>query len=1131
MAGKTPKAAAQPAKKAAPAPAPSAPAATATTAACTASVPVAEPVSTPAAAAAATAPAAKKDVKPAADKKQAAEAHAAPKAAAPAAAPKEAAPAATPAPAAGAAADASDAAASELSKNQAKNEAKKKAKLEKFLAKQAAQAAKAATAVPKEKKEKAAPAPKAAEPVAVVDTTPAGAKKDMSTPMANAYNPKAVEAAWGAWWEKQGYFHPKLEKDGKASPKGTYVIPIPPPNVTGSLHLGHALTVSIQDAMTRWNRMQGKTVLYNPGCDHAGIATQSVVEKRLWKESKTTRHALGRDKFLEKVWEWKNMYGNRIYTQLRRIGSSGDMDRACFTMDPKLSKAVNEAFVRLHQEGIIYRATRLVNWCSHLNTALSNLEVDNKELKGRTLLSLPGYDRKVEFGVIISFAYPIIGTNEELVVATTRIETMLGDTAIAVNPKDTRYAHLVGKFAAHPFITDRKIPIVADDYVDMAFGTGAVKITPAHDPNDHDIGKRHGLEFINILNDDGTLNENAGPFAGQKRFDARYTVLDALKQKGLYRETKDNPMVVPTCSRSGDVIEPRLKPQWWVNCKDMAAAALEAVRSGELEITPKASEKEWYRWLENIQDWCISRQLWWGHRIPAYLIRIAGQAIDENDEKYWVSGRNEAEAMAEAKKRFPNAKFTLEQDPDVLDTWFSSGLWPFSIFGWPDNTKDLELFYPTSLLETGWDILFFWVARMVMLGIKLTGKVPFKKVFCHAMVRDAHGRKMSKSLGNVIDPLDVIEGITLQALQARLDEGNLDPREVEKAKAGQKQDFPRGIPECGTDALRFALCAYTSTGRDINLDILRVEGYRKFCNKLWNATRFALSKLPADFKMPANWSVKDLSLVEQWILAKLNKAITEVNAQLEAMNFMNTTTAMHQFWLYELCDVFLEACKVLTTESSRATLYTCLDLGLRMLHPIMPFVTEELWQRLPRQKDQPESIVIAAYPEPRADWANEAAERAFEQVLDAVKAVRSLMTEYSVANAAVYIRATEAATQAQFRGSANVMGALIKGLQTAEVVATIPAGCAVANLSEQAAVGLMVKGHVDVDAEVAKIAAKRAKTEAAAKALRAKTQVDGYETKVKADVREATAGKLASLDAEIELLSKAIDNFLKLKDE
>lgn len=485
---------------------------------------------------------------------------------------------------------------------------------------------------------------------------------------------------------------------------------------------------------------------------------------------------------------------------------------------------------------------------------------------------------------------------------------MLGDTAIAVHPSDARYTHLHGKFAVHPF-NSRRIPIIADEYPDPTFGSGAVKITPAHDFNDYKVGQRNKLEFINIFTDEGQINEEGGQFAGLQRFDARVAILEALKEKGLYIKTEDNKMVLPMCGRSCNVVEPLMKPQWWINCQDMAKDALEVVKSGELEITPQTSEKEWFRWLENIQDWCVSRQLWWGHRIPAYFIDIKGQETSRDDDHYWVSGRDETEAFDRACKRFPSidpSKLKLHQDEDVLDTWFSSGLWPFSIMGWPNQTQDMKLFYPSSLLETGWDILFFWVARMVMLGIKLTGQVPFKKVFCHAMVRDAHGRKMSKSLGNVIDPLDVINGITLEALQARLLTGNLDPREVVNAQEGQKQDFPNGIPECGSDALRFTLLAYTSAGRDINLDILRVDGYRKFCNKLWNAVRFARLKLGDDYTPRNELTLTGReSTADLWILSKLNKAIKETNKNLDQMNFMAATTSVHQFWLYELCDVYL----------------------------------------------------------------------------------------------------------------------------------------------------------------------------------------------------------------------------------
>ncbi|KAI8369418.1 valyl-tRNA synthetase [Radiomyces spectabilis] len=952
--------------------------------------------------------------------------------------------------------EAEAAAAAKKAKNEAKNEEKRKAKLAKFAAKQAklqeakAAASKTESAEKKKKKPtKAAPAP------AFVNKTPKGEKKDMTEPIANGYNPIAVESAWYDWWVKQGYFKPELTEDGKPKPEGIFVVPAPPPNVTGSLHIGHALTVSIQDTLVRWNRMLGKTVLFNPGTDHAGISCQSVVERKLWNESKTTRHDLGREKFIAEVWKWKEKYGDRIYEQFFRLGASFDWDRAAFTMDDKCSKAVRETFVRLHSEGIIYRANRLVNWCVRLNTALSNLEVENKELAGRTLLHVPGYEpeERFEFGVLNEFAYLVEGSDERVVVATTRIETMLGDTAIAVHPNDERYKHLHGKFVVHPFISGRRIPIVTDDIaVDMAFGTGAVKITPAHDFNDYEVGKRHNLEFINILNDDGTFNDQAGPYKGMKRFHVRNQIVEDLKAKGLFVGVKENPMTVPVCSKSGDIIEPLMKPQWWLDCKSMAKEAIQAVNDGKLKIAPKSSEGDWFRWLENIQDWCISRQLWWGHRVPAYFVRLEGESHELTDNDYWVSGQDEAAAQAAAEAKFAGKKFTLEQDPDVLDTWFSSGLWPFSIMGWPDQTEDLAKFYPASLLETGWDILFFWVARMVMLGIKLTGQVPFSEIFCHAMIRDAHGRKMSKSLGNVIDPIDVIEGITLDGLHQKLMEGNLDPREVEKAKNGQKSDFPKGIPECGTDALRFALCAYTTGGRDINLDIMRVEGYRKFCNKLWNATRFALMKLGDDFKPVAEMKPTGAeSLVDKWILNKLNRAAVDTNKGLAERNFFAATNAIYQFWLYELCDVYIEAikpvCDADTTGdeeaakrqlAARNTLYTCLEAGLKLMHPFTPFVTEELFQRLGRRPgDKTETIVKAKYPVEEKSFIDSEAEKNFDLVFDVVKAIRSLAVQLNKKkDNEAYVYTSDAGLADLIASEKHVIMTLAKGTNDVKVVKT-----------------------------------------------------------------------------------------------
>lgn len=710
-----------------------------------------------------------------------------------------------------------------------RKKAEKAAKLEAKKAKAAA----AQAAPPKEKKVKE----KKPEEVLpdYVEDTPVGEKKRIRSfedPHFKAYNPIAVESAWYEWWEKEGLFKPEFTEDGKVKPEGKFVIVHPPPNVTGALHMGHALGDSLQDVMIRWNRMLGKTVLWLPGCDHAGISTQSVVENMLWRRQGKTRHDLGREKFIETVWDWKGEYHKRINKALSSLGSSFDWSREAFTMDPGLTAAVTETFVKLHEEGIIYRANRLVNWCTKLNTALSNLEVVNKELTGRTLLEVPGYEKKVEFGVIVHFKYQIEGSDETIEVATTRIETMLGDTGIAVNPKDQRYTHLVGKTAVHPFIEGRKLPIVSDDYVDMEFGTGAVKLTPAHDPNDFTLGQRHKLEFINILTDDGFMNENAGAYKGQKRFDVRYAIQDALKEKGLFVDKKDNAMKVPLCEKSKDIIEPIMKPQWWMRMKELAEPALKVVKDGKIKIRPETAERSYYRWMEDINDWCISRQLWWGHRCPVYFANIEGEAADTANEKLWFSGRTREEAESKAAAALSGKKYTLEQDHDVLDTWFSSGLWPFSTLGWPQKTPDLERLYPTSVLETGWDILFFWIARMVMLGLKMVGEVPFTEVYCHSLVRDSEGRKMSKSLGNVIDPLDVISGIELDKLHEKLGQGNLHPSEVVKATKYQKTAFPDGIPQCGADALRFTMINATTGSGDINLDVKVIHGYRKFCNKI-----------------------------------------------------------------------------------------------------------------------------------------------------------------------------------------------------------------------------------------------------------------------------------------------------------
>ncbi|KAJ7714891.1 tRNA synthetases class I-domain-containing protein [Mycena maculata] len=977
-----------------------------------------------------------------------------------------------------------------------------------------------------------------------VNNTPKGEKKDVSQPMPAGYNPVAVEFAWYDWWEAQGFFLPSMTPDGKVKPEGVFVIPAPPPNVTGSLHIGHALTTAIQDTLIRWNRMLGKTTLLAPGFDHAGISTQSVVENRLYKSSGQTRHDLGRDRFLKTVMDWKNEYQDRITDQLRRLGGSYDWSRTAFTMDEGLSKAVVETFCRLREDGIIYRANRLVNWCVKMNTTLSNLEVEDKVLTGRTLLSVPGYEpkEKFEFGVITSFAYPIEDSDERIIVATTRPETMLGDTAIAIHSKDPRYAHFHGKFVIHPF-NGRRIPIIIDDIVvDMAFGTGAVKITPAHDANDYDVGKRHNLEFINLLNDDGTLNANAGErFKGMKRYHARIAVVQALKDAGLYVETKDHPMEIRICSKSGDVIEPLIKPQWYVRCKPLAEEAIKRTMAGELVINPKQSENEWFRWLEGLQDWCISRQLWWGHRCPAYFVRIEGKAQDRNDDENWVVGRTLEQATEHAEFLAKGARFTLEQDEDVLDTWFSSGLWPFSIMGWPDNTPDLQNFYPSTVLETGWDILFFWVARMVLLGIKLTDCVPFKEVYCHAMIRDAQGKKMSKSKGNVIDPIDVMTGISLESLHGKLLEGNLDQKEIQRAKEGQKKSFPQGIPQCGTDALRFALCAYSGGGRDINLEIMRVEGYRKFCNKIFNATKFAMLKLDVVPEATSEPTGNE-SLVEQWILHKLNVAAKEVNVQFAERNFMLATTAVYNFWLYELCDVYIEAMKPMTDESTsiktrnsaQQTLYTCLDHGLRLLHPFMPFVTEELWQRLPRRpNDTTPSIMVSSFPINDEAHVFETADRQFDLVFHALKTGRSLAASYNLqTNIQLFLHVQSDEEAEVFESQLPTITSLTKGCSSTKLVRElqdIPEGCGGMVVTPTVAVHVLVRGLVDLDIEIAKCEKKfQISRTNLQKITRIESQAN-YEETVPANVRLTNEEKRKTLEAEIATLQISQDVFVKLK--
>ncbi|XP_076013348.1 valine--tRNA ligase, mitochondrial isoform X2 [Genypterus blacodes] len=846
--------------------------------------------------------------------------------------------------------------------------------------------------------------------------TPPGEKKDTSVPFPASYCPEYVESSWYQWWEKEGFFSPEQQERPAHAVDRNFSLCIPPPNVTGTLHLGHALTVAIEDALVRWRRMQGYKVVWVPGCDHAGIATQTVVERMLLREKGKRRQDFTREEFLQEVWRWKNEKGDEIYEQLRRLGASLDWKRACFTMDPGFSRAVTEAFVRLSDSDLIYRSEALVNWSCSLESAISDIEVDSLELSKKTMLSVPGYDNKVEFGTMFSFAYPVEGHDGEVIVSTTRPETMLGDVAVAVHPDDPRFQSLHGKQCIHPF-TNKLLPIITDTMVDMELGTGAVKVTPAHDHADFLLSKRHSLPHVTVIGGDGRMTPLCGEWLeGVKRFDARQQVVDALAEKKLFRGKKVHAMTLPICSRSGDVIEPLLKKQWFVRCDGMAKRAIQAVEDGQLEILPHSYTKTWNNWLSNISDWCISRQLWWGHQIPAYQVELPHST---NDKEQWVWGRTEDEARQRAAviHGVKPEDITLTQDPDVLDTWFSSGLFPFAMLGWPEQTSDLQLYYPNSILETGSDLIFFWVARMVMLGTELTGQVPFKQVLLHSLVRDKYGRKMSKSLGNVIDPLDVIHGISLERLQEKVKTGNLDPREQTVAMEAQRKDFPKGIPQCGTDALRFALCSHRIQGEDISLSISKVLSSRHFCNKMWQTVRFTLGIL-ADGRTQVGTLEKTqpLSSMDRWLCSKLYSTVVQCEQGFAAYKTNAVTAALYSFWLHSICDIYLEYMKPLlgpqdegphvhidTEHRNRmrqvatSVLYHSVSMSLALLSPFMPFITEELWQRLQPLGPSAAGASLCLQPYPCSaqleHWHFPEEERDFHMVQEVIRVARSLRAQ------------------------------------------------------------------------------------------------------------------------------------------
>ncbi|WP_062373267.1 valine--tRNA ligase [Halomonas sp. KX33721] len=814
--------------------------------------------------------------------------------------------------------------------------------------------------------------------------------------MEKTYQPEQIETRWYERWEADNRFAPS----GRGKP---FSIMIPPPNVTGSLHMGHAFQDTIMDTLTRWKRMQGNNTLWQVGTDHAGIATQMLVERKIAAEEGKTRHDLGREAFIEKVWEWKEESGGHITRQLRRMGASVDWSRERFTMDDGFYKAVQEVFVRLHEEGLIYRGKRLVNWDPTLHTAISDLEVENKEQQGS----------------FWHFRYPLadgVKTDDGkdyVVVATTRPETLLGDTGVAVNPEDPRYASLVGKFIELPLV-GRRIPIVADEHADMEKGSGCVKITPAHDFNDYEVGKRQNHLLINVFTKDATILEQAeifdlkgqpqpdedatlpAKYAGLDRFEARKQIVADMEALGLLEQVESVNNTLPYGDRSGDVIEPLLTDQWFVAVESLAKPAIEAVENGDIQFVPKNYENMYFAWMRDLQDWCISRQLWWGHRIPAWY---------DADGNVYVA-RSEEEAR---EKHGLGADVALTQDEDVLDTWFSSGLWTFGTLGWPEKTPELETFHPSSVLVTGFDIIFFWVARMIMMTLKFTGEVPFKTVYVHGLVRDGQGQKMSKSKGNVLDPIDLIDGISLDALLEKRTGNMMQPQKAKAIAKATKEEFKDGIEPHGTDALRFTFLSQATTGRDIKFDMNRLDGYRNFCNKLWNASRYVLMNAEGEDCGTSGEEV-ELSLADRWIISQLQKTEAQVTKAMDEYRFDHASQALYEFVWNEYCDWYLELSKpVLWDEAAsadakrgtRRTLVRVLEAILRLAHPMMPYITEEIWQRVAplagTYVGDDASIMHQAWPEADESKIDEQATRDIEWLKGVIIAVRNIRAEMNIA--------------------------------------------------------------------------------------------------------------------------------------
>lgn len=794
--------------------------------------------------------------------------------------------------------------------------------------------------------------------------------------MDKTYQPQAIEQSWYKTWEDAGYFKPQGTQDkGNASADDSYCIMIPPPNVTGSLHMGHGFQEAIMDALVRHQRMKGKNTLWQVGTDHAGIATQMVVERLLNAEG-VTRHDLGREKFIEKVWEWKEESGGNITRQLRRLGASPDWSRERFTMDEGFYTAVQEVFVQLYEDDLIYRGKRLVNWDPKLHTAISDLEVISEEEKG----------------FLWHFRYPLTSGKGHLVVATTRPETMLGDSAVAVHPDDERYQHLIGQTITLPLV-GREIPIIADDYVDPEFGTGCVKITPAHDFNDYEMGQRHNLPLINILDDDANIHPDAPEaYRGLERFAARKQIVADFDALGLLDKIDDHVLKVPRGDRSGVVIEPYLTNQWYVRTQPLAEEAIAKVEDGSIQFVPNQYENMYFSWMRDIQDWCISRQLWWGHRIPAWY--------DEAGKVY--VGRNEAEVR---EKHQLGDEVILKQDDDVLDTWFSSGLWTFGTLGWPEKTPELETFHPTDVLVTGFDIIFFWVARMIMLTLHFRKEVPFKTVYVHGLVRDSSGQKMSKSKGNVLDPIDLIDGIDLENLVTKRTTGLMNPKAAAKIEKSTRKEFADGINPYGTDALRYTYYSLASTGRDINFDVGRIEGFRNFCNKIWNAARYVLMNCEDQDCGLGNDAI-ELSIADRWIISRLQQAEQSVEEGLTTYRLDLASQALYDFIWNEYCGWYLELSKPVLSDGTataaqqrgtRHTLIRVLETTLRLAHPLMPYITEEIWQRVRDLAGASgDTIMLAPYPVADASKIDEQAIDDIEWVKNIIIGVRKIRDDMQI---------------------------------------------------------------------------------------------------------------------------------------